>query len=203
MLSEILFSEAADRNKQPIKAVLDQYLTNAGTILELASGSGQHIAYFAPHFPSYTWQPSEFNPSNLASISHYCSQSGAQNITDPIILDVHQLEWGVAGLSAILSINMIHASTPQAAPDLFRGSSQALEAHGLVILYGPFKFRSGTTAPSNLAFDDYMRAKNPNFGLWFFEDLVSLAQNLGFSLVGSHDMPANNHVQVFKKISSE
>lgn len=203
MLSEPLYSEAADRNKQPIKAILDRYLIGSGTVLEIASGSGQHVAFLAPHFPTYTWQPSEFNHNNLTSISYYRAATQTSNIREPMVLDVHQDEWGVSPVEVILSINMIHASTHQAAPALFRGASKVLTPNGLVILYGPFKFKSGKTAPSNLEFDAYMRGKNPNFGLWYLEDLVHIAVQSGFSLVGSHEMPANNHIQVFRSGSFE
>ena len=126
----VLFSKAADKNKLPIADALVSQLAPAGTILEIASGSGQHVSFFAPRFPSWQWLPTEFQAEKLHSIELYRAQAGVENIASPAKLDVCELPWQVPQVDAILNINMIHASTSQTAPALFKGARQILVKGG-------------------------------------------------------------------------
>ncbi len=168
-------------------------------MLEIAIVSCQHIAYFAALFPSYRWLTSEYSELKFEDIIYYRSQLGVENVEDPMKVDVHQQDWKVTNAEVVLAINMIHASTPEAAPALFKGAYRALSPGGLLIIYGPFKFKDGTTAPSNLTFDTFLRQKNPNFGLWFMEDIINCSRDADFSVAAKHPMPANNHLMVFRR----
>ena len=195
---EALFSRAAEKNKQPITEALKGFLTGAGTILEVASGSGQHVACFALEFEHWQWLPTEYQLEKVQSINLYRERVGAENIVKPMQLDVCELPWEVPQVNAILNINMVHASKKSTAPALFEGARHALLPNGMLFLYGPFKFKQKPTAPSNLEFDAYWKTLNKEFGLWYLEDLEELALKNAFSLYEVLDMPSNNHFVVFR-----
>lgn len=158
-------SPAAARNRGPITEVLAQELPVAGLVLEVASGSGEHAVHFARTFPSLRWQPTDPDPAALASIAAWTKDSGLSNLAAPLRLDAAGVEWPVEKADALLCINMIHISPVTATEGLLRGAAQLLGKAAPLILYGPFLEDGVETAPSNLAFDQNLKARDPAWGL--------------------------------------
>ena len=194
-----LLSPAVARNRDPILAVLRRHLPEQGTVLEIASGTGEHAAYFAPHFPRLIWQPSDADPDALASIEAHRAAANAENLRAPITLDVTAPTWPVTRADAVVSINMIHISPWTAAQGLMAGAARLLPAGGVLYLYGPFKENGAHTAPSNAAFDASLRARDPAWGVRDVGDVRALADRHGFDFVERVAMPANNLSLVFRR----
>ncbi len=192
-------SPAVARNRDPILAVLRRFLPGQGTVLEIASGTGEHAAYFAPHFPHLVWQPSDTDPDALASIDGHRAAANAPNLRAPIELDVTAPAWPVTHADAVISINMIHISPWAAAQGLMAGAARLLAAGGVLYLYGPFKENGVHTAPSNAAFDASLRARDPQWGVRDTGDVRALADSHGFDFVERVAMPANNLSLVFRR----
>jgi uncharacterized protein DUF938 len=195
----IRFAPAAERNKEPIAEVLREVLPASGSVLEIASGSGQHAVYFASEFPRLTWQPSDRDPDAVASIAAYRAEAGLENLAAPLVLDVESEPWPVERASAVLSINMIHIAPWSACLSLLAGAARALEHGAALILYGPFCFDGSFTAPSNAAFDQRLRGEDPAWGVRELRDVERAAEQRGFSLEKIVARPANNHVIVFRR----
>jgi len=185
-------SPAAERNQGPILAVLQRWLPARGVALEIASGSGQHAARFAAALPGWNWQPSDAEPEALASIDAWCA--GLGNVRPAVRLDVMQAEWqGVPRrVDAIFCANMLHISPWSTCAALMHGAARHLAAEGVLLLYGPYLVDGETTAPSNLAFDADLRARNPQWGLRRLDDVTSAAEAVGLRLRSRETMPANN-----------
>jgi SAM-dependent methyltransferase len=194
-----LSAPSALRNRDPILAVLQGVLPAAGTVLEIASGTGQHSAYFAPHFPALAWQPTERDAASLPSIAAWAAASGAANIRPPRVLDVAEPDWGVDGVTAILCLNMIHIAPWSAAEALLAGAGRVLTTGGLLYLYGPFKRGGRHTAPSNAAFDADLRRRDPAWGVRDLDDVARAAAAHGLALAEIVEMPANNLSVVFRR----
>src|SRR5262245_42400301 len=192
-------SPAAARNRDPILAVLRRHLPAQGSVLEIASGTGEHAACFAPCLPHLVWQPSDVDPDALASIEAHRAAANAPNLRAPIALDVTAPEWPVTGADAIVSINMIHISPWTAAQGLMAGAARLLAVGGVLYLYGPFKENGEHTAPSNAAFDASLRARDPSWGVRDVGDVRALADKHGFDFVERVAMPANNLSLVFRR----
>ncbi len=173
-------------------------LPSAGLVLEIASGTGQHVAHFAPALPALRWQPSDASPAHLESIRAWSAASGADNIAAPLLLDVEREPWPVEQADAILSINMIHIAPWSAADALFRGAARLLPAAGVLYLYGPFKRGGQHTAPSNQQFDERLRAEDPRWGVRDLDALAVLASSAGFGPAEIIAMPANNLSLVYR-----
>lgn len=196
-------SPAAERNKQPILDVLRQVLpAPGGHLLEIASGSGQHVAHFAATLPAWTWWPSDANPKALTSISAWVAQAGAANVREPLLLDVTSPEWPVQALDAIYCANMLHASPWATCGGLMRGAARHLQAHGLLVTYGPYLVDDAPAASSNLAFDADLRERNPAWGLRRLADVQAEALKAGLTLTRRFGMPANNLVLVFGRVQA-
>jgi hypothetical protein len=183
---------AAQRNRDPILDVLRPALPGNGLILEIASGTGEHVTHFATALPNLEWQPSDPNPESRASIAGWIEAEGLANARPPIPLDVHDRPWPVANLTAILCINMIHISPWTATEALMAEAGAQLPSGGLLYLYGPYKQATVPTAPSNIAFDASLRQRNPDWGLRDLETVVGLAAASGLMLERIVAMPANN-----------
>lgn len=196
------YAPATDRNREPILSVLRDVLPRSGVVLEIASGTGQHAAYFAPCFPELTWQPSDPDPELLASIEAWRAESGAPNLRAPVRLDVTEEAWGVDSASAIVCINMIHIAPWAACEGLFRGAARLLPEWAPLYLYGPFRFDGRFTAPSNEAFDGSLRSTDPAWGVRDLADVTALAGRSGFEREAVIAMPANNHSIVFRRGSA-
>jgi SAM-dependent methyltransferase len=190
---------AAERNKGPILEVLKRVLPTRGEVLEIASGTGQHVAHFAKSLPSLTWQPTETDVAKHDSIAAWIEFEGLSNVRAPLALDVGRHPWPIDHADAILCINMIHISPWQATLDLIAGAARVLGEGGLLILYGPYRRLGAHTAPSNEAFDADLRARNPAWGVRDMEAVTDVARERGFALVETVPMPANNFSVVFRK----
>ncbi|MEM5340840.1 DUF938 domain-containing protein [Paraburkholderia azotifigens] len=190
---------AAERNREPILAVLERVLPATGTVLEIASGTGQHAIHFAAALPQLTWQPSDPGEDARASIAAWTAHSGLANVRAPLALDVRDASWGLDAADAIVCINMIHISPWESARALTGGAGRLLKAGGVLFLYGPYRRGGAHTAPSNAAFDAQLRSRDPAWGVRDMEDVVALADAAGFDLDETVEMPANNFSLVFQK----
>lgn len=189
---------AADRNKDPILAVLQQVLPGDGLVLEVASGTGQHVAHFAAALTGLIWQPSDSDEAMHESIAAHVSASGLENVAAPIFLDARMETWPVSGADAILCINMLHIAPWSAAEGLVRGAARLLENGKPLILYGPYTQGGRHTAPSNAEFDINLRRREAEWGVRDLDDVTALAQGHGFTLEQVVAMPANNLTVVFR-----
>jgi SAM-dependent methyltransferase len=190
---------APERNKAPVLAVLQRVLPPTGTLLEVASGTGQHAVHFAQHLPDWIIQPSDVDGDNLASIQAWAREANLPNLRLPLQLDVCEVEWNVAPLGAIFNANMIHIAPWEVAVGLISGAARHLMPGGLLIMYGPFRIGGQHTAPSNHAFDDNLRQRDVRFGVRDLEAVVALAEPQGLALQERVEMPANNQVLVFTR----
>jgi Protein of unknown function (DUF938) len=196
-----LDAPATGRNRAPILAILARWLATGEPIrlLEIASGTGQHAVHFAAALPHVAWQPSDPDADSLASIAAWRAESGLANLAAPIRLDVRDAEWGVGRVDAIFNANMIHIAPWAAAEGLFAGAGRVLAPFGLLFLYGPFFFADRPTVPSNQAFDASLRARDAEWGVRAFEQVVATAARAGLDWVETNDMPANNFLIVFRR----
>jgi hypothetical protein len=190
---------AVARNRAPIAAVLDEVLPTTGVVLELASGTGEHAAFFAGLFPQLVWQPSDPDAGAIGSIAAWAAEGGLRNLRAPLELDARMEGWPVERADAILCINMVHISPWDATLGLLRGAAHLLPVDGPLILYGPYRRRDVPTAPSNEAFDESLRARDPAWGLRFVEDVRAEAEARGLRFDRLVEMPANNLTLVFRK----
>ena len=181
---------AAARNVGPIGDVLAEWLPAADLVLEIASGTGPHALAFARRFPGLEWQPSDPDPEALASIAAWQAE-GPDNLRPPIRLDV-MADWPVESADAILCVNMVHISPWQCSLSLLDGATRLLASGAPLILYGPWLESGVEPAPSNLAFDQNLRARNPGWGLRRVEDFAAEAALRGFVLAARRPMPSNN-----------
>ena len=189
-----LSSPAAKRNREPIASVLANWLPASGLVLEVASGSGEHAAYFAERFRQLDWQPTDPDPLAINSIEAWRADSGLANLREPVILDASADTWPVDRADAVININMAHISPWDAAIGLIDGAARLLPAGGPLILYGPWLVESVETAPSNLAFDADLKRRNSAWGLRMVEDFAREAEKRGLMLEDQFDMPANNRM---------
>lgn len=187
------------RNVAPIAEVLQDVLPAKGLVLELASGTGEHCLHFAREFPKLLWQPSDAEPAALRSIEAWRAESGLFNLLPPISLDVRAAEWPVVSADAILAINLLHISAWVATQGLMRGAGRVLTPGAPLYVYGPFRQAGVATAPSNEAFDESLKARDPGWGLREVEAVAAEAERSGFSLELVVPMPANNLSLVFRK----
>ena len=187
------------RNRDPILDVLKRLLPSRGLVLEIASGSGEHAAYFAPALPALSWQPSDPDAEALASIAGHCAASGAVNLLPPLHLDVTENVWPIERADAVMCCNMIHIAPWAAAEALFKGAGEHLANDGVLFLYGPYKRDGAHTAPSNEAFDDQLRATNPAWGVRNMEDVVKLGRAADLWMEEAVPMPANNFCLIFRR----
>ena len=190
---------AAERNRHPILAVLRQVLPASGLVLEIASGSGQHVTHFAAALPDLVWQPSDTDAGSRTSIAAWTAHTGLTNIRAPLALDVERSPWGIDSAQALICINMIHISPWTATQALFDGAARLLGSGSVMYLYGPYRRHGAHTAPSNEAFDQQLRNRNPAFGVRNMEAVVALGEAQGFVCGEPIGMPANNFSLVFTK----
>uniref|UniRef100_UPI0035C96DAC DUF938 domain-containing protein n=1 Tax=uncultured Sphingomonas sp. TaxID=158754 RepID=UPI0035C96DAC len=186
---------ATVRNRMAIADVLRDVLPRSGTVLEIASGSGEHAAYFAGEFPALDWQPSDPDAAARGSIAAWCD--GIENVRPPLDLDAAAPCWPVDRADAILCVNMVHISPWDATLGLMAGAARVLAAGAPLILYGPFLQEDVPAAPSNLAFDESLRARDPRWGIRSVEAVRTAAT--GFMLDPIIAMPANNLMLVFRR----
>lgn len=188
---------ATERNRAPIRDVLARELPERGTVLEIASGSGEHAVHFAAAFPALAWQPSDPSPVARDSIAAWRAEAQIANLRAPIALDAAADHWPIDRADAVVCINMVHIAPWQAALGLFAGAARLLAPGALLYLYGPFRF-AGVTAPSNEDFDRWLRERDPRWGVRDVDELSAAAAGHGFALREVVAMPANNHSLVFR-----
>jgi len=187
------------RNRDVIAQVLRNILPKSGIVLEIASGSGEHVVHFAGAFADLHWQPSDCEQSALRSIAAWTAESGVANVLPPVLIDVEQEAWPVRRADAILCINMVHISPWSATLALLRHAAALLPAGAPLYLYGPFVRHDVMTAESNVAFDASLKARNPAWGLRDIADIDDAAAACGFVRVELIEMPANNLSLVYRR----
>ncbi len=195
------FAPAAERNRQPILDVLRRVLPPSGLVLEVASGTGQHAVFFSEHLSHLLWQPSDASDDALRSISAWVVESLPENLLPPIELDVCSPRWPIASADALLCINMIHISPWESTESLFQGARALLAAGSPLITYGPYRLHGEHSAPSNAAFDQSLRSRNPRWGVRDIDALIELAGRTGFELRETVPMPANNMTLVWARVA--
>jgi hypothetical protein len=193
------YAPAAQRNIGPIGDVLEQWLPACGTVLEVASGSGEHGLAFAQRFPALQWQPSDPDANALASIAAWQDDQGTDNFLPPVALDAASALWPVAHADAVVAINMVHISPWAASIGLFRGAGHILARDAPLILYGPYVEQGVETAPSNLAFDQSLKSRNSSWGLRDVAEMDRLAGDHGFVREGRTVMPSNNIMLIYRR----
>jgi hypothetical protein len=190
---------AALRNREPIVEVLREWLPESGLVLEIASGTGEHAAFFAEQFHDLEWQPSDANAGALASIGAWQDEAKLANLRTPIEIDASRAGWPIDRANAVLNINMVHISPWRSALGLLDGAAKLLSSGAPLILYGPWMTAGVETAPTNLAFDADLKRRNGEWGLREVEAFELEARARGFALAETRRMPANNLMLLFRK----
>jgi SAM-dependent methyltransferase len=180
------------RNREPILAVLKRLLPARALVLEIASGSGEHAAFFAKALPSVSWLPSDIDAKALASIAAFRGEAGVPNLLAPVRLDVTSESWPVKRVNAVVCNNMVHISPWAASQGLMAGAARALRPGGVLYLYGPYKIDGRHTAPSNAEFDAYLRQQNAEWGIRDLGEMRELGARHKLTLTETVPMPANN-----------
>ena len=198
-MSDLVDWAAPERNKGPILDVLRRVLPQSGRVLEVASATGQHIAHFARELPNLTWHPSDFTDEHLSNLRARCTHADLPNLLAPLRLDVTEWPPLLSGFDAIYNANMIHIAPFAATLGLFAGAGGALGPGAPLIMYGPFAFDGKHVSDSNIAFDESLKARNPDWGVRDVFDLEQIAGKHGFSLEEKVPMPANNFTLVWRK----
>ena len=195
------YSPAADRNKQAILEVLLTVLPERGNALEIASGTGQHVAWFASDLPGWTWQPSDAQPDGFASINVWVTEQGVRNVRSPVVIDVMASKWLPTPqlFDLIYCANMLHIAPWATCAALMRGSAQHLAPTGRLVTYGSYLEDGVPTSPGNLAFDQSLRERNSAWGIRRLEDVALEAAKAGLKLIARHAMPANNLLLVWAR----
>lgn len=198
------FSPSAERNKQPILDVLQQFLPSQGTALEIASGTGQHVEWFGTQLPHWTWQPTEVHRGALYNIEVRVAQADLANVLDPIQLDVRTQPWfpedaALQTFDLIFCANMLHIAPWDACTALLQGSTRHLTPGGVLVTYGPYFENGAAAAQSNVEFDQSLRQHDPSWGIRLREDVEQEAARFGLRLFTRHAMPANNLLLVWAR----
>ena len=187
------------RNREPILEVLRRVLPRQGLVLEIASGGGEHAAYFASNLSDVIWQPTDANSEMFESIAAHRAAAGVANLLGPLHLDVTSGQWPIERADAMVCCNMIHISPWAATEGLMAGAGRTLPRGNLLYLYGPYKIDGHHTAPSNQDFDTRLRAQNPLWGVRDLTDVSDLAKLNGLALEETVPMPANNLSVIFRR----
>ncbi len=193
------YAPATLRNRDPILNVLGPLLPASGVVLEIASGTGEHIVHFARARPDIVWQPTDPSADARESIAAWVKAEGLENVRAPIDLDAAAESWPVAHIDAAVCINMIHISPWEATQGLMRGAGLRMAPGGLLYIYGPFRRADVPTAPSNEAFDADLKARDARWGLRTLDDVRGEADANGLGFEGFVEMPANNLSLIFRK----
>jgi SAM-dependent methyltransferase len=195
-------SEASERNKEPILAVLRQAFAGCRHVLEIGSGTGQHAVHFATAMPWLVWQPTELAEA-MPSLRKRIFNEGPSNLRAPIALDVTETPWDVRRVDGVFSANTLHILHWPQVQALFAGLPAVASPGTVLAVYGPFRYRGDYTSPSNASFDRMLHAQDPESGIRDFEEVDALARAAGFALVADHAMPANNQTLIWKLAAAE
>lgn len=191
------YSEACERNKNPILDVLSDHLDDGDRVLEIGSGTGQHAVYFAHELP-VDWQPAD-RPGHTDSVRARWRDSDLDSLREPVELDIFDDEWDVGPFDALVAVNVLHIAPDTAIEPLFDHADDVLADEAVLYVYGPFKYRDRELEPSNQRFDRALQARDPDQGLRYAGDVVDAAEARGFEFVEDRGMPANNRSLVWKR----
>ncbi|MGB8436551.1 MAG: DUF938 domain-containing protein [Burkholderiales bacterium] len=192
------YSEASERNRGPILAVLRRWLTGTCSVLEIGSGNGQHAVYFADALPHVSWQASD-RVENLRDIGDWIEEAALPNTGAAIELDVNAENWPRWAFDAVFSANTAHIMSWPEVELMITRSAAALRPGGLFFLYGPFNYGGRFTSESNARFDAGLRARVAHMGIRDFEAVDARASAAGFALIEDNAMPANNRLLVWRR----
>jgi SAM-dependent methyltransferase len=195
----LLFSEACERNKDPILQVLRGAFARSSQVLEIGSGTGQHAVHFAHHLPHLRWRPSD-TAEHLDSLRARIVAEGTPNLALPVLLDVRAHPWPVSDADGVFSANTLHIMSWEAVQEFFSGVGRVLKSGGVLSVYGPFRYAGRYTSESNAHFDVHLRERDPVSGIRDFEAVDALARKEGLELDSDHDMPANNRALVWRRL---
>ncbi len=195
------YSEACENNQAPILEILRKVFTEAGKILEIGSGTGQHAVYFGRALPHLIWQTSDL-AEHHAGMRMWLDEAQLANVLPPLILDVKQTAWPVDAVQGVFTANTLHIISWPEVQALLRGVARVLVAGGKFVVYGPFNYGGQFTAPSNARFDAWLKARDPASGVRDAEAVVSLAGLQGLQLQADYEMPVNNRSLVFQKAAA-
>jgi SAM-dependent methyltransferase len=192
------WSEACERNRDPILEVLRGAFAGATRVLEIGSGTGQHAVFFAAALPHLVWQPSD-RPEHLAGIAAWRDETSLSNLRAPLALDVDAADWPLPECDALFSANTLHIMSWLSVEHFFRGAERVLLPGGVLAVYGPFSYGGQHTAESNARFDAFLRARDPLSGVRDFDAVCALAQRHGLALDDDHALPANNRMLIWRR----
>jgi SAM-dependent methyltransferase len=192
------FSEACERNKGPILAVLTSAFARVRHVLEIGSGTGQHAVHFARHLPHLAWQPTD-RGDWLPELRARVDGEASGNLRRPLELDVRQPTWPVTCSDGVFTANTLHIMSWPEVEATFLGIGRVLAPGGVVAIYGPFRYRGDFTSMSNASFDLQLRDRDPASGIRDFELIAEIAHQQELTLDADHAMPANNQLLVFRK----
>jgi cyclopropane fatty-acyl-phospholipid synthase-like methyltransferase len=193
------FSEACERNKGPILEVLRAAFADRTQVLEIGSGTGQHAVHFAAHLTHLTWHPTE-QLAYLADLASRVKLEGTRNLRQPTVLDVKQSIWPLRSVDALFSANTLHIMGWSEVEAMFRGIDAVLPPHGVVCIYGPFRYEGRYTSDSNRDFDLMLKDRDPLSGLRDMTEINALAGRHALRLRADHDLPANNRLLEFVRL---
>ena len=194
----LAYSEACDRNKDPILKILKEIFGDINEVLEIGSGTGQHAVYFAQNLPHVTWQTSDL-PENHVGIQAWLDKNNPTNVKAPLSIDANQRPWPVDSTGAIFTANTLHIMSWNSVENLFQGIGETLIRGGILCVYGPFRYNGTYTSESNAYFDKTLKLRDPLSGIRDFEAVNELALQQGLSLVKDYPMPANNQTIVWQR----
>ena len=193
------FAPATLRNRDAILDVLQRYLPEDGLVLEVASGTGEHIVHFARHCADLIWQPSDPSPEARASIAAWLADQPLPNVLPPLALDAAEMPWPINAADALVCINMVHISPWEATLGLMQGAGTILAQGAPLLLYGPYRRSDRPLEPSNADFDQSLKERDPRWGLRELDAVIALAEENGLRFVEVVEMPANNCMPIFTK----
>ena len=194
------YSEACERNREPILAVLRRHFTSRRHVLEIGSGTGQHAVHFAAALPGLTWQSSDLE-ANLPAIEQWISESGLPNLPPPLALDVTG-RWPEARFDALFTANTLHIMSWQSVQALFAALPAVLSPDAILAVYGPFNYDGTFTSPSNAAFDLWLKQRSAQSGIRDFAAVDALARAAGLRLIEDCPMPANNRTLIWRSAAA-
>jgi cyclopropane fatty-acyl-phospholipid synthase-like methyltransferase len=194
----LAFSEACERNKDPILRVLQAVFADRHRVLEVGAGTGQHAVHLARHLQHLRWQPTD-RPEWLPDLAARIADEGPENLEAPVTLDVRDDPWPSGPVDAVFSANTLHIMSWLEVESFFAGVGRVLAPEGVLALYGPFRYGGAFTSPSNAEFDLSLRRRDPACGIRDFEAVDALAGAQGLRLAADHPMPANNQLLVWRR----
>jgi len=195
---ELRHSPAAERNREPILSCLQAQLPQAGSVMEIGAGTGQHAVFFSAQLPQIRWQPTEI-PSALPQLAARIDAEGPDNCASPLPLSVCDADWPGSEYDAVYTANTLHIISEREVECLFAGAGRRLAPGGRLLIYGPFRYTGDYTSPSNAAFDRALRARDPDSGIRDLEAVQRLAEQQSLILVEDYAMPANNQLLAWRR----